>query len=114
MEVVMSHDVQETEPLIARDRRWIALAVLCTAQFMLILDITVVNVALPDLAADLALGRTATTWVITLYTLFFGGLMLVGGRSADLLGPRRVLLAGIGLFTAASLAAGLADSAEVL
>jgi EmrB/QacA subfamily drug resistance transporter len=114
MEVSMSHDVHDTEPIIARDRRWRALAVLCTAQFMLILDITVVNVALPDLAGDLGLGRTATTWVITLYTLFFGGLMLVGGRSADLLGPRRVLLAGIGVFTAASLAAGLAGSAESL
>src|SRR5690242_14464061 len=114
MEVVMFHGVQESEPLVARERRWLALAVLCTAQFMLILDITVVNVALPDLAADLTLGRTTTTWVVTLYTLFFGGLMLVGGRSADLLGPRRVLLAGLGVFTAASLAAGLAGSAEAL
>jgi len=114
MEVVMSHGVQESEPMVARERRWLALAVLCTAQFMLILDITVVNVALPDLAADLTLGRTTTTWVVTLYTLFFGGLMLVGGRSADLLGPRRVLLAGLGVFTAASLAAGLAGSAEAL
>jgi EmrB/QacA subfamily drug resistance transporter len=81
---------------------------------MLILDITVVNVALPDLAADLTLSRTTTTWVITLYTLFFGGLMLVGGRSADVFGPRRVLMTGLGLFTAASLAAGLSDSAETL
>lgn len=110
----MSHDVHEAESLIARERRWLALAVLCAAQFMLILDITVVNVALPDLAADLSLGRTATTWVVTVYTLFFGGLMLVGGRSADLLGPRTVLMAGIAVFTAASLAAGLADSGEAL
>lgn len=109
----MTHDVT-TAPLIARERRWLALAMLCAAQFMLVLDITVVNVALPDLASDLTLSRGGTTWVITLYTLFFGGLMLVGGRSADLFGPRRVLLTGLGLFTAASLAAGLAGSAEAL
>jgi EmrB/QacA subfamily drug resistance transporter len=114
MEVPMSHDVNTEEPLIAEERRWLALAVLCAAQFMLVLDITVVNVALPDLAGDLTLTRTATTWVITLYTLFFGGLMLVGGRSADLFGPRRVLITGLGLFTAASLAAGLAGTAETV
>jgi EmrB/QacA subfamily drug resistance transporter len=114
MEVLMSHDVHAEAPPIAPEHRWLALAVLCTAQFMLVLDITVVNVALPDLAGDLDLGRTTTTWVITLYTLFFGGLMLVGGRSADVFGPRRVLMTGLGLFTAASLAAGLANSAETL
>jgi EmrB/QacA subfamily drug resistance transporter len=112
MEVPMTHDVDA--PLIARDRRWLALAVLCAGQFMLILDITVVNVALPDITADLTLDRTTTTWVITLYTLFFGGLMLVGGRCADIFGPRRVLLTGLSAFVTASLVAGLADSGGVL
>lgn len=110
----MSHPAHTDAPLIAAERRWLALTVLCAAQFMLVLDITVVNVALPDLSGELALGRSATTWVITIYTLLFGGLMLVGGRSADVFGPRRVLMSGLGLFTAASLAAGLSGSAEAL
>ncbi|MFF9849062.1 MFS transporter [Streptomyces litmocidini] len=95
-------------------RRWRALALICAAQFMLILDVTVVNVALPALAADLDLGRTALTWVVTAYTLCFGSLMLLGGRLADALGARRVLLAGLILFTAASLLCGLAPNAAVL
>lgn len=95
-------------------RRWRALALLCVAQFMVILDVTVVNVALPELAADLRLDRAALTWVVTAYTLCFGGLMLLGGRLADLLGRRAVFLTGLALFTAASLAAGLAGDATVL
>ncbi|MEV4936803.1 MFS transporter [Streptomyces zaomyceticus] len=95
-------------------RRWTALGLICAAQFMLVLDVTVVNVALPALAADLDLGRTTLTWVVTAYTLCFGGLMLLGGRLADALGARRVLLAGLALFTAASLVCGLAPDAGVL
>ncbi|WP_328943579.1 MFS transporter [Streptomyces sp. NBC_00250] len=95
-------------------RRWKALALICAAQFMLVLDVTVVNVALPALATDLDLGRTALTWVVTAYTLCFGGLMLLGGRLADALGARRVLLTGLALFTAASLTCGLAPNAGVL
>ncbi|MFJ8645167.1 DHA2 family efflux MFS transporter permease subunit [Streptomyces sp. NPDC093546] len=95
-------------------RRWAALALICLAQFMLILDVTVVNVALPDMAADLRLDRTTLTWVVTAYTLCFGGLMLLGGRLADVLGARRTLLAGLALFTAASLVTGLAESAATL
>src|SRR6266496_635020 len=64
-------------------RRWWALALLCVAQFMLILDVTVVNVALPDIGADLHLQRATLTWVLTAYTLVFGGLMLLGGRASD-------------------------------
>jgi EmrB/QacA subfamily drug resistance transporter len=94
--------------------RWWALALLCAAQFMLILDLTVVNVALPDIAADLDLGRTALTWVVTAYTLAFGGLMLFGGRLADLFGARRVLLLGLATFTAASLVSALATNAPTL
>jgi EmrB/QacA subfamily drug resistance transporter len=95
-------------------RRWQALILLSLAQFMVILDITVVNVALPSIAADLALDRAALTWVVTTYTLFFGGLLLLGGRLADLLGRRRTFLAGLGVFTAASLTAGLAGDGSVL
>ncbi|MBC7269021.1 MAG: MFS transporter [Streptomyces sp.] len=95
-------------------RRWAALALICVAQFMLILDVTVINVALPDMAADLDLGRTTLTWAVTAYTLCFGGLMLLGGRLADALGARRTLLTGLAVFTVASLVTGLAQGAPAL
>ncbi|MFF2302409.1 MFS transporter [Streptomyces sp. NPDC058128] len=104
-----AHDRPHPDP-----RRWKVLALICAAQFMLVLDVTVVNVALPVLATDLDLGRTALTWVVTAYTLCFGGLMLLGGRLSDALGARRILLVGLALFTAASLACGLAPNAGVL
>ncbi len=91
-----------------------ALIVLCLAQFMVILDITVVNVALPTIQADVGLAMGDLQWVITAYTLAFGGLLLLGGRAADLLGRRRVFLAGLLVFTGASLAAALAGSAATL
>jgi hypothetical protein len=92
----------------------LALVLLCAAQFMVILDVTVVNVALPSIQADLGFAFGDLQWVVTAYTLAFGGLLLLGGRAADLLGRRRVFLAGLGLFTAASLASGLAASQEML
>jgi EmrB/QacA subfamily drug resistance transporter len=98
----------------ADPRRWAALGLVCVAQFMLILDVTVVNVALPGMAADLALDRATLTWAVTAYTLCFGGLMLLGGRLADALGARRTLLAGLAVFTAASLVTGLAANAATL
>src|SRR5437868_4220964 len=82
-------------------RRWWALALISVGQLMLILDVTVVNLALPSLGADLHLGRTALTWAVTAYTLTFGGLMLLGGRLADALGARRTLLTGLAVFTLA-------------
>jgi MFS family permease len=91
--------------------RWLPLGLLCLAQFMLILDVTVVNVALPDIGAGLHLDRPTVTWVLTAYTLAFGGLMLLGGRLADQFGARRVVLAGLAIFTGASLVSGLAASA---
>jgi EmrB/QacA subfamily drug resistance transporter len=91
-----------------------ALILLCAAQFMVILDITVVNVALPSIQADLRIGIEDLQWVVTAYTLAFGGLLLLGGRAADLLGRRRIFLAGLALFGAASLAAALAPSAPAL
>ncbi|MFJ6994602.1 MFS transporter [Streptomyces sp. NPDC003090] len=106
-----AHHASATDP---PPRRWWALALVCVAQFMLVLDVTVVNVALPDMAADLRLDRETLTWTVTAYTLCFGGLMLLGGRLADTYGARRVLLAGLALFTAASLAAGLAGDATTL
>jgi EmrB/QacA subfamily drug resistance transporter len=91
-----------------------ALLLLCAAQFMVILDITVVNVALPSIQADLGIAIKDVQWVVTAYTLAFGGLLLLGGRAADLLGRRRVFVAGLAVFTAASLGAALADSTVAL
>jgi len=90
------------------------LALLCVAQLMVILDISAVNVALPDMAADLGIARSDVAWTITSYSLVFGSLLLLGGRAADLLGRRRVFLAGLGVFTTASLASALAGSAGTL
>ena len=87
---------------------------LAGAQLMLVLDVTVVNVALPDIGAALHLVRSELPWVMTSYTLFFGGLMLLGGRIADLVGARRLTLAGLALFTAASLLCGLSQDAAML
>ena len=95
-------------------QRWWTLLLLCLAQFMVILDVTVVNVALPTIGTDLHLDQAALPWVVTAYTLCFGGLMLLGGRLADALGRRRTFLAGLGLFTAASLVSGLAQGATML
>ncbi|GAA5088180.1 MFS transporter [Microbacterium yannicii] len=94
--------------------RWRILALLGVAQLMLIVDVTVVAIALPDMQADLGLDRTTVAWVASIYALVFGGLMLLGGKAADILGPRRVVLAGLTVFIAASLLAGLAGSGEML
>jgi len=90
------------------------LALVCGAQFVVVLDIAVVNVALPGIRDDLDVAPGDLQWVVTTYGLLLGGLLLLGGRAADLLGRRKVLVAGLGLFTAASLAAGLADSLGLL
>jgi EmrB/QacA subfamily drug resistance transporter len=87
-----------------------ALLLLCAAQFMVILDITVVNVALPSIQDELGISLVDGQWVVTAYTLAFGGLLLVGGRAADLLGRRRIFLTGLALFTTASLGAAFAES----
>ena len=95
-------------------RRWVALALLCLCQLMLILDVTVVNVALPDIGADLNLHGATLPWVMTAYTLVFGGLMLLGGRLSDVFGARPVLLTGLTVFTAASLLSGASGAATTL
>jgi EmrB/QacA subfamily drug resistance transporter len=95
-------------------RRWRTLGLLGVAQLMLILDVTVVAVALPSISADLGLGRQSLTWVVSGYTLAFGGLLLLGGRAADLFGARRLVLVGLGLFVGASLLAGLAPTGWAL
>lgn len=96
----------------AHPLRWRILGFLGVAQLMLILDVTVVAIALPHIETDLGLSRQAVTWTVSAYTLTFGGLMLLGGRLADLLGAKRVVLAGLLVFTLASLATGIADAAD--
>src|SRR5258708_15351446 len=96
------------------DRRGIALALVLGAQLMIILDMTVVNIALPSIARGLHFSEPSLSWVLNSYTLTFGGLLLLGGRAGDILGRRRVFITGIALFTAASLARGLATSAPWL
>lgn len=98
----------------AHAARWKILGFLGVAQLMLILDVTVVALALPHIQTDLDLGRESLTWTVSAYTLTFGGLMLLGGRLADIFGARRILLTGLTLFTAASLMAGFSTSAETL
>lgn len=95
-------------------KSWALLALLSVAQFMVILDITVVNVALPSIGADLGFSPNDLQWVVTAYALFTGGLILLGGRMADLLGRREIFLAGLATFTAASLASGFAGSPTAL
>src|SRR6201995_2406346 len=91
-------------------RRWIALAVIVTAQFMVVLDIAIVNVALPSIKTDLHFSQENLQWVIPAYSIFFGGFLLLGGRLADLLGRRRLFMGGLLLFTVSSLLNGLAWS----
>ncbi|QNE20381.1 MFS transporter [Kribbella qitaiheensis] len=93
---------------------WATLAVLALAQFIVVLDVTIVNVALPHIQADLKFSTDNLQWVINAYTLLFGGFLLLGGRMSDLLGPRRVFIAGLLLFGATSLVAGLSNSPEFL
>ncbi|MDX6506918.1 MAG: hypothetical protein QOG06_1562 [Gaiellaceae bacterium] len=96
------------------DRRWIALAILVAAQFMVVLDVAIVNVALPSIKTDLHFTQASLQWVITAYALVFGGFLLLGGRMADLLGRRRLFIAGVALFTVSSLLAGFAWSESSL
>ncbi|MFL5965920.1 MAG: DHA2 family efflux MFS transporter permease subunit [Gaiellaceae bacterium] len=90
--------------------RWSALALIVTAQFMVILDVAIVNVALPSIKTDLGFSQTSLQWVVSAYAIFFGGMLLLGGRLADLFGRRRLFIAGLILFAASSLLCGIAWS----
>jgi EmrB/QacA subfamily drug resistance transporter len=98
----------------AADNPWIAVVVLCVAEFMIVLDATIVNVALPSIQQGLRFSPSSLQWVINMYTLIFGGFLLLGGRAGDLIGRKRVFGAGIVLFSGASLLNGLAQSPEML
>src|ERR1700690_2425355 len=93
---------------------WLILILLALAQFMVVLDVSIVSVALPHIQRAFSMTNTSLQWIITAYTLTFGGFLLLGGRSADLFGRRKTFMAGITLFTLASLGSGLSQSGEML
>src|ERR1700675_309568 len=99
-----------TEAQVLERRRWIALILLCVAQFVVVLDASIVNVALPTIGTALHFSQDSLSWVVNAYILTFGGFLLLGGRMADLLGRRRVFMGGLVLFALASLAGGLATN----
>ncbi len=100
-----------TSPII---NRWRAFALLAVSYFMTIIDLTIVNVSLPTIGRDLRITEASLQWVVTAYAITFGGFLLLGGRAADLLGRRRILMAGLALFTGASVACGLATGEAFL
>jgi hypothetical protein len=101
-------------PMSDSKTRWYALVVLCLGTLMIVLDTTIVNVALPSIRTSLGFSQTSLAWVVNAYILTFGGLLLLGGRLGDLYGHRRLFLLGIGLFTVSSLACGLSTSQDML
>src|SRR5438045_9357428 len=103
----MTHGIDDS-------RRWWALMVLCLGVLMIVLDTTIVNVALPSIRADLGFSETSLVWVVNAYMLAFSGCLLLGGRLGDLFGHRRLFLLGLALFTLASLGCGLSSAQEPL
>src|SRR5580693_6590941 len=94
----------------AERSRWMALVVLCAGMLMIVLDVTIVNVALPSIQADLGFSQAGLAWVVNAYLIAFGGLLLLAGRLGDLAGRRNIFLAGLALFTVASMMCGLAQT----
>src|SRR5512133_819939 len=89
--------------------KWVVLVLVCLAQFMVVLDATIVNVALPSIQVDLHLSEANLQWIVNAYSLFFGGFLLLGGRAGDLIGRKRLFLAGLVAFTVGALLCGLAQ-----
>ena len=106
----MTMESKEADVVDTSRRKWLALGLLCAVQFMVVLDVAIVNVALPSIQVDLGFSQGDLQWVISAYALVFGGFLLLGGRAADIVGRRRLFLVGVVVFTAASLLAGLAWS----
>src|SRR3954470_4259471 len=102
------------QPNTTHRSRWIALVVLCVGMLMIVLDATIVNVALPSIQDDLGFGQSDLAWIVNAYLIAFGGLLLLAGRLGDLIGQRRVFLAGLAVFTAASVVCAVAPDRAVL
>ena len=114
MTLVSDDDAVVETPTGGETNRWLVLVLVCLAQFMVILDATITNVALPSIQRDLGFSATDLQWVVNGYTLLFGGFLLLGGRAGDLLGRKKIFLAGVALFSFASLLCGLSPSSEML
>src|SRR2546422_10491230 len=99
---------------VAGDSRWLALVVLCAGMLMIVLDATIVNVALPSIQSDLGFSQSSLAWVVNAYLIPFGGVLLLAGRLGDLLGRRRVFVAGLAVFTTASVVCGASVSQQML
>src|SRR5262249_7967490 len=112
-ELVESLERKQAMTLDARTR-WLALYVLCLGSLMIVLDVTIVNVALPSIKEDLDFSDSSLSWVVNAYLLTYGGFLLLGGRLGDLFGHRRLFIAGIALFTLASLVCGLSHTQGML
>jgi EmrB/QacA subfamily drug resistance transporter len=106
--------VTQTVPPMTRDSRWLALLVLCTGMLMIVLDMTIVNVALPAIQEDLGFSQSSLAWVVNAYLIAFGGLLLLAGRLGDLIGRKRIFLIGLGVFTVASVLCGVSFTPEML
>ena len=104
----------EAAAIVPDPRRWHALALVCVAFFMVVLDVAIVNVALPSIQTDLDISRSTLQWIVTAYSLAFGGFLLLGGRAADIFGRRRVFMIGMVIFTTGSLACALSNSGTAL
>src|SRR5713226_2740830 len=102
------------QPPVGERRRWLALVVVCFGQLMIVLDSTIVNVALPSIQRDLRFSQADLTWVVNAYLITYGSLLLLAGRAGDLFGRKRVFLAGVAVFTAASVLSGFAYDPTVL
>src|SRR5882762_4173669 len=100
--------------ILSNERRWLALYVLCLGELMIVLDTTIVNVALPSIREALRFTETSLVWVVNAYMLTYGGFLLLGGRLGDLFGQRKLFLLGIALFTLASVACGVSSSQGLL
>jgi MFS family permease len=105
----MTTDHQIDRAQVADRRRWLALVVLCVGQLMIVLDATVVNVALPTIQRDLHFSQSSLAWVINAYLITFGGLLLLAGRLGDLIGPKKIFVTGLGVFTTASAFCGFSQ-----
>src|SRR5437870_13369974 len=106
--------VQLNRPEAADRRRWVALVVLCVGMLMIVLDATIVNVALPSIQGDLGFSQSNLAWVVNAYLIAFGGLLLLAGRLGDLIGRKSIFMLGLAVFTGASLLCGLAQSQAML
>src|SRR5213594_4629458 len=97
-----------------KNSRWLSLIVLCTGFLLIVVDMTIVNVALPSIQSDLRFSQSGLAWVVNAYLIAFGGLLLLAGRLGDLIGRRRIFMIGLAIFVGASLLCGLAQSQELL